>query len=176
MKLPVVRPMNSSVTEYKSSLFKKLCLDSRWIAEPIKNGSRCLVYRENGTIRLFTREWVNLSHKFKEITSRMYRIPNGTLLDSILSKKTRELWVLDILYFGKERITEIAFKERRNILESLVESSRHVKLIEQYVGKEYLFSINVGIIFKNLNSTYRPSKEESENWVRCEKINLGRNV
>lgn len=158
-----------------------------WIVEPKIDGWRMQIIRyENGKVEFWGRRLEknpNWTDKLKNLSLIVKRfLPPGSLLDSELTEKNGrryipgimanrkdlepQIFVFDVIYFSGKNVSDLSFKERRQILESinflppfyLVNRLKLEGDVNRIVGmaKEKGWE---GIVLKHKNSTYKVGKE-----------------
>ncbi|MEK6899269.1 MAG: ATP-dependent DNA ligase [Nanoarchaeota archaeon] len=97
------------------------------------------------------------------------RIKRKYHIDKLVRELPVEVVVFDVLYYNGENSVELPFKDRRKLLESIVKEERwKFKLATQIVTDDvkkaeefYKNALKIGeegVIFKNLESTYKPGR------------------
>jgi len=166
-----------------TDLHRHLIEDPEWIAEPKKNGERCIV--QSGRLRN-----ENGSHTIKILTRRNH-IMSGVpqILQDILGEMMNHGIHLDCEFVDKSLIwlfdipnLPLPLKARRKRLVEFYEYRTSVgdrKLIKlmPWIPKETAYESSVangdeGTVFKNINSLYVPqleSNNETPCWVKFKK-------
>ena len=156
-----------------SSFFAALDNDDRWVAEVKKNGWRCLVYRENDSVILYTRHRTVINEKLPRLRDYLrVAVPPGTILDCELihsrTKTVKEfLYPFDLLTLSREPLVERPLEYRRALLEKYISPSPglfeiarqfttdKVALYERVIAGDP--DVDEGIVLKKLSSKYLPS-------------------
>ena len=147
----------------RSSVFKRLCFDPEWIAEPKKNGKRIIATRAGGETKC--------GNSIKLPPTITDGIKNGVVVDSELVGGL--LWVFDILWFdGDVRFKQLM--ERKRLLQEAITPGEYlhiVPVIEEDKEKYYPHCLNEGeegIILKRKDSLY-PSGE-TKYWLKIKPL------
>ena len=157
-----------------SSYFLTLDNDDRWVAEVKKNGWRCLVYRENGSVTLYTRHHTRILDALPNLRNYLtVAVPPGTILDGELvhhrTKGTKEFFYLfDMLSYCGSPVVNEPLSHRRTLIDSMVLGTAGLVEVARQTctGKVALFNriieekneADEGIVLKKLSSKYLPSQ------------------
>lgn len=171
------------------------------------DGSRVQVHYSNGKISVYSRRLENVTNAIPEIVEAVKRnIEEGVILDGeiiavrdgkpmpfqdvlrrfrrkhdvskIMEKISLQVYFFDILYKDRELIN-LPLKERRKILEDVVNEDEVVKIAEQVVTKdpkkiEDVFRAAIeagheGAMIKDPNSPYVPGKR-GKHWLKLKGV------
>lgn len=160
----------------------KLYEKPNWIAERKKNGWRCLAYRNQNNLELWTRHHTLIPDLLPKTRSLLMQLTLDTVIDGeLIDKRTKdvkdEYYAFDILFFEGKPLVNVPWKERRKILENLnlivgMELSEPINL-----GKRMLYDMAVkdgdeGIVLKEINSTYIVDLKSCQNnplWLKAKR-------
>ncbi len=128
------------------------------IKESVK-AENCILDGECVGIDPVTKKFV----PFQNISQRIKRKYN---IQEMVEKLPVELHLFDIVFLGNETIVKKPFKERRKLLESVIQESKQVKLATQLITADLdkakafynqaLNAGNEGVMLKALNMPYKP--------------------
>lgn len=153
--------------DIESRQFTQTENDPQWIAEVKKNGWRCLAYRTNKLI-LWTRRHTTIPDALPLLRAELFSmIPENTVIDGeLLEKRTKEVkelfYAFDILVYRNVPLFKHTWRERRLILESVIQPIRGmVELSDpQTHDKRALYFDNItnpdveGLVIKKAESPY----------------------
>ncbi len=166
------------------SLTNELDNNLGWIAEVKKRGWRCLVYKENGKVTLYTRHRTIINDPLPEIREYLKSLPDNIVLDGELIEKATKnkkgiLYLFDIIYKDK-LLCFLPLFHRRRILEEVLRDYPLCIQLSQWtrIGKKKLYEISIneedeeGIVMKKLDSVYLVDLKESKKtpyWLKLKK-------
>ncbi|PLR81834.1 hypothetical protein CVD25_15305 [Bacillus canaveralius] len=161
------------------------------ITELKLDGIRLLLSKFNNQIKLYTRHNNEVTSKFPEL--QQIDIPDGTVLDGELivsddegkpdfesmmerfqSKRSRhaiQYCVFDVIYHKGEKVAHLPLRERKELLESLVDNDEHIAKIQWMYGNGQAYFDLVkqigleGIVLKRADSKYQ-IKKRSHDWLK----------
>jgi ATP-dependent DNA ligase len=195
--MPYMFPCKPNRLWPTSELFKRLDNDIFWIGEVKKNGWRCLAYKEDGALTLWSRHHTTINDPLPELRQLLTEIlPDGCVIDGeLLQNRTKEIkgvyYVFDLLMLDGKSVVNLALWRRRQLLEAIIErgllkvSERGghvgpVELAHQYeIGKVKLYhdSIsgeeNEGIVLKSVDSIYNANERrclQNPYWLKVKRL------
>ena len=180
-------PCKPNALSPDSPLLDELDRSAEWVAEVKKNGWRALPTKsEGGKFELWTRHDTLITEPAelaREALSGM--MPDGTILDGeFIHYRTAtvkgRMYLFDIIMLEGKLLTDLPFRERRRILESIVKETPMVELAKQVrVGKKSLYfqsvvgDENEGIVLKKLDARYFISTTkclQNPYWLKVKKV------
>lgn len=160
-----------------SEYHRRIIEDPNWIAEPKKDGDRCLVKITPGGPELWSRHGTKTRYGWlqglaNELTE--WDLPVGAILDCELChepKPNQDLWVFDVPSAGG------TLQHRREVLEALFEElpeSKYIHLVpwmdKANAYDEAIDTGEEGVVFKRLDSEYvwqrSTTNAEISAWVK----------
>ena len=173
--------------EPSSPYFDELDNNKDWIAEVKKNGWRCMVYRNDNDVNLWTRHQTLVKEPLIELKLFMKSIlPPDTILDGeLIHYRTKDdkgrLYLFDIIMLAGKLLVNLPLTERRVILEKVVGKVPSFIELSQWtqIGKKNLYhksiegDLNEGIVLKKLSSQYPVSDRkclENPYWIKVKKV------
>ncbi len=172
------------------------------------DGTRVQIHWGNGKVTIYSRRLENVTSALPEIVDEVKKVVKGeVILDGeavaikdgrpmpfqhilrrfrrkheigkMLEKIPIKVYLFDILYINGEEIIDKPLKERRAILESIVEKSEKITVADQVVTdsvekveeiyNQALDAGHEGVMMKNLNSPYIPGKR-GKNWLKLKPV------
>jgi ATP-dependent DNA ligase len=186
---PYLYPSMPNRLNPSSRYFETLDKDTAWIAEVKKNGWRCLVVKDAGSVTLWTRHKTTINEPLDEIREALASLPDGTMLDGelIFTRRVKgipdALYLFDALYLKGERLTSLPLSKRKGILTLIYRDylvSPMIELAEMVrIGKRELYcrsiegDVNEGIVMKHLGSPYPASDAkcmDNPHWLKVKRI------
>jgi len=132
-----------------------------FIAEFKKNGWRCDTYMTEEGLTLWTKRKTIIKDLLPITRSKLSLLPVGTVIDGeLIDKRTKDTkdyyYAFDILYHQGESVMHLPWKERRELLEKVVdplgvEISEPIALGFSNMYKIALEQGDEGIVLKNIN-------------------------
>lgn len=185
--------LTNQVTPMLASTSKDLKFNSSkdWLYEIKWDGYRMICNHSPDSTTLYSRNGVDYSKTFPTLIKSLKQLPKSAILDGEvvsldkngISKfqwlqhygeepKGELVYILfDLLYLDGHSIIHLKLKERKELLETLVEDIPHVRYSEHLIGGGKAFFEEVkekgleGIIGKKADSFYYPGVR-SEEWVK----------
>lgn len=162
-----------------------------YITELKLDGIRLILSKFDNKIKLYTRHGNEVTSKFPEL--QQIDIPDGTVLDGelivtdsnghpqfedmmerFMSKKSDhaiQYCVFDLIYHKGEKLTHLPLRDRKELLESLVENDEHIAKVQWMHGNGQAYFDLVkqngleGIVLKRADSKYQ-IKKRSYDWLK----------
>jgi len=179
----LIRPMLATLASEVPS-------GAQWTYEEKYDGIRALAYRQKGTVRLWSRNLLDLTAGFAEVAAAVTALPGGDLVldgELVVFDKKRvsrfqllqrrgaggrlEYAVFDLLERDGTPLLKRPLKERRVHLEAVVGTGRGLRLARQ-LGKNGKAAYRTaqtreweGIIAKDDTSLYQPGLR-SRSWLK----------
>jgi ATP-dependent DNA ligase len=161
-----------------TSLHQRLIDDPEWIAEPKKNGERCILQvgkneKTGRSITLWSRRCIELKGVAQSLVDILRQMVKGVVyLDGELVKKGC-LWLFDIPNLP------LPLQDRRSMLVEWYDyrtckGDRELVKLMPWIPKETAYKNSLeagdeGVVFKNVLSLYRPQPEPDNEvpvWVK----------
>lgn len=162
-----------------------------WAFEVKWDGHRTIAHIENGEVRFQTTGGNDSTDRWRDVTGLPAAVGTDAILDGEmvvldidgrpsfdLTQKRSEsaahpamFYVFDVLQIGDNDATALAYRDRRALLETLVESGSHWQVPAFQVGDgDDLLAATAeqgleGVIAKHLDSPYQPGKR-SKDWLK----------
>ena len=181
--MKLIRPMLATLASEVPS-------GAQWTYEEKYDGIRALAYRQKGTVRLWSRNLLDLTAGFAEVAAAVTALPGGDLVldgELVVFDKKRvsrfqllqrrgaggrlEYAVFDLLERDGTPLLKRPLKERRVHLEAVVGTGRGLRLARQ-LGKNGKAAYRTaqtreweGIIAKDDTSLYQPGLR-SRSWLK----------
>ena len=196
-------------TENKKNPFKKISpklaslkedipSGKNWLFEIKYDGYRIIAYKENGKVKMLSRNFTDYTLKFKSLCNSIKTLVKdspmvldgevvvfdengksdfGLLQQNIKSKKNNFAYVVfDILAFNGEDLTNKPLIERKEILKKVMENCPSNLVFSSFVigkGKESFSlakKLNLeGIVAKEINSKYNEKRDADWLKIKCYK-------
>lgn len=168
---------------YDFSELDKLEQSGKYIAEPKGDGNWAAIFKSRSTLNHYSRTCKN-----KGIPTEFYdRIPDGTLIVgeamrgsqysiAMVNHYGHDFFLLwDILYFNYQPVKDLPAKERRKLLETMVNAGNfdgRLKVLPQYTkdfSKEYLLQ-HEGLVLKPIDEgAYVGNGTKQFYWIKVKK-------
>ena len=161
--------------------YDRLCTDKSWVAEPKKNGWRCLACAGLSPAKpaLWSRHGRQIEKPYAELRDTLAKLPRAQL-DGELMLKSGELWVFDALSIEGESLLLLPYTERRALLQAYVQGT-NLRLMPSWEDRSKREGYDVavkdgdeGIVFKRRDSSYPSGK--THDWIKCRFSLLGEGV
>jgi len=168
-----------------SPIMASLDNHKNWIAEVKRRGWRCLVYKEKGTVTLWTRHKTLIQDALIPIRTYLQTLPDGIVLDGELIERATKnikgiLYLFDMIVENEMPIFNLSLHERRKRLENTVKDYPDCIQIPEWVriGKKRLYEMSIdtedqeGIVMKKIDSPYLISFNGSKDtpfWLKVKK-------
>lgn len=161
-----------------------------WFFEPKLDGYRTIAVINEGTVRLLSRNGLDITEKYIPVAGSLKKQPVAQLvldgeiialdeqgkpcfqcLQELLDSTIVIYYVFDILYLDGYSLLEVPLAQRRKLLERILSPSPSVRLIEHFEGDGtaiYRGAIEQGlegIIAKRRDSLYQP-RQRSLDWLK----------
>lgn len=196
-----VKPMLAQPSKNLTKAFSKL-ENENFLSEYKYDGERIHIHHFEGKIRLFSRNGEDSTNKYPDIASlnindnpfildgEVVAYENGEIQSfQTLSTRKRKnidkievkvcIYVFDLLFYGTEDLTNLKFKDRRDILRSnfneIDEKLKMANGIEctnvEDIDSHFKEAIQAnceGVMLKSLESLYTPS-HRSNKWIKLKK-------
>lgn len=165
-----------------------------WIFEPKWDGYRAIAEIDKGKIRLYSRNNLDFTKKYKSITKELQKVKHDAVLDgeivaldengktSFLSLQDFErinapliYYVFDLLYLDGYDLRKVPLIERKKTLQKLLPKNSIIKLSEHIErdGKKFFEKMKKegmeGMIAKDARSSYETGKR-SMSWLKIKNI------
>lgn len=171
-----------------ATLVDSLADSSGWVFERKLDGIRALAYREDGDIRLFSRNKLPLEDSFPSVVTALEKLPDrGFVLDGEVvavtggevggfeqlqqrtGKTTLRYYVFDVLRFDGEDVRPLPLLERRRLLGSMRLGGTLRRTASRTGDAEALRSEACkagweGVIAKRTDAPYRAGR--SKDWLK----------
>jgi len=178
---PWIDPMLATLTrEYFS--------DPDWIFEPKLDGVRCLAFKNGDDVRLMSRNKLDLSNTYANVTKALARQSHDFVVDgeiaavkdgrtsfSLLQQARRmkvpiQFFIFDIISVDGKRVTKKPVLERKAVLKKALSWHRPLRFVDHVVGdgEAYLQAACEegleGLIAKRITSSYVGGR--SKEWLK----------
>lgn len=181
-----------------ATLVNSLENNENWLYEVKYDGFRAITLIDNGKVEMLSRNGEAFNNQFKELYSQLQSIKDQAIIDgeivvensdgisdfqqlqnhNLRNKAKTKYYVFDLLYLNGHNITHLPLKDRKELLNDLLENYGFKNIIvAPFIiekGKELLSQIitkgHEGLIAKDLNSLYSPGKR-TRSWLKI-KISL----
>ena len=139
---------------------------SVYVAEVKKTGWRCLAWKKDGKLELWTRRHTLIDYPLPITREYLMQLPDNTMVDGeLLDKRTKNIkdhyYAFDVLYIEGESLMHLPYSARREKLELLishygvgVELAKPVQLGFSAYYKKAVADGYEGIVIKNIYSKY----------------------
>jgi len=187
----VKAPLLKGVNPMLATLVKEPFDLDNWIFEVKWDGYRCMAESENGRVRLYSRNNIDMAEKFSAVASALKGIPVNALFDGEIvavdengragfqmlqnymrAKEGRLIYyVFDILYAKEYDLRGLPLYRRKALLEKFLPKSKTIRLSDYIIRKGSAFFEAAkkngleGIIAKEFNSPYL-SAVRSKYWLK----------
>jgi bifunctional non-homologous end joining protein LigD len=176
-----------------ATLTREQFSDPEWIFEPKLDGIRCLAYRKNESVKLYSRNKLLLNETFSELLAPLSaERPQNFIIDGEVvalegkvsrfealqrrgHQRTRLFYyIFDVLFFDGSDLTRLPLLERKNILRSALSFRDPLRFTEHRHTEGEKFYRQAcsdgweGIIAKRADSLYVSGR--SDDWLKfkCE--------
>jgi ATP-dependent DNA ligase len=144
-------------------LFQRLASSPDWVAEPKKDGVRCIAVADDDGLR----PWL-VSRRGQALRDQSLAtsidVPPSTLLDGEMCGGV--LWVFDVLVLGGEDIAGRPLDERRDALAGVIPQLGQVRTMPRVDAAKFIASgRDEGVVFKKLAAGYPYG--QTNLWVKC---------
>jgi ATP-dependent DNA ligase len=145
-------------------LFGKLCTSEDWIAEPKKDGWRCIVLVSDGAPVLMSRHGKRIRGQGAASAAKCIDVPPDTWLDAELVSGV--LWVFDVLRLAGAELAGLELDQRRVELEQLLPALGPVRTMPRVNATKYIEGAkDEGVIFKQRAQPYPMGA--TNHWIKC---------
>jgi len=155
--------------------YERLCRDPDWVAEPKKNGWRCMACAgKQVQPTLWSRHGRKIEKDvYAPLQAELAQLPPARL-DGELLIKSGVLWVFDLLAVGDTFYFTLPYSERRALLQDYIgEGSDLIKPVpswEDPVTKRQSYARAMadgdeGIVFKHRDRKYPTG--DTNHWIKC---------
>lgn len=143
-------------------LFHRLATDPAWVAEPKKDGVRCLALADGaGQVTLVSRHERRL--RLQEPAKSVGAPPDSWLDGELVSGV---LWLFDVLRWAGRDVAGQSLDQRRGLLELVVADLGPARLMPRVSAAKYMSGgKDEGVIFKHRERSY-PMGQTSA-WIKC---------
>lgn len=144
-------------------LFYRLAADPSWVAEPKKDGVRCLaLVTKSGQAVLMSRHDKPL--KRGQDVAKWVTAPADTWLDGELAGGV--LWLFDVLRLAGRDVAQLPLAKRRALLEGQLPDLGPARLMPRVSAAKYLDEgKDEGVVFKNQQRAYPMGPTNA--WIKC---------
>ena len=158
-----------------TSFYQRLCASSTWVAEPKKNGWRCLACAGVRGDSLWSRHGRQIL-KHETLRQAVAKMPLAQI-DGELMIKSGILWAFDLLTLDGESQLALPYRERRALLQeyiATVNTPELIRLVPSWQGQDKarayqtaLANGDEGIVFKRSDRAYPTGQKETLDWIKC---------
>jgi bifunctional non-homologous end joining protein LigD len=163
---------------------------SEWMYEVKFDGYRCLALKEKKRVTLFSRRGNSLNNDFPTIAKALEQLPDETMIDGEIvaldehgrpsfnalqhrrsGKQSLHYYVFDLLSYQGRSLLRVEFRQRRELLRSILPASSAVIFSETFqtsAGRLLKSARELGlegIVAKRADSFYEPGKRSGA-WLK----------
>ena len=155
--------------------YQRLCSSPTWVAEPKKNGWRCLACAGIRGDSLWSRHGRQIA-KHDALRQALMEMDIAQI-DGELMIKSGVLWAFDLLALDGESRLALPYSERRALLKEYIATTSEpelIRLVPSWEGRDkncaYQTALedgDEGIVFKRSDRAYPAGKKETLDWIKC---------